>query len=363
MTIKIAVVPGDGVGAEVIAAVLPALELLAGSYRLDLGYDVFDWGADKWLADGIGLPAGAIETLSREYAAVLLGALGDPRIPDMAHGREILLGLRRGLDLYVNYRPVLVDGRTIHLYRENTQGLYAGTGGMLTRGRAVEVAVDECVYTRSTVTKFIRFCLGDASARGCSKVTLVHKANAVPNTGGLWLDIFRNELLRYPALTSTSEYVDSFCYNLVRSPAAYECVLASNLFGDIISDIGAALMGGLGLAPSASLCPETRFGLFEPVHGSAPDIAGRGIANPCGAAMSTVLMLEHFGMHQAADLLRSGVADALSSAPTADLGGTCTTVAFMAEVLRHMRASASAGTVAAQREDAASGLDRLHTIR
>lgn len=345
MTTKIAVVPGDGVGAEVIPAVLPALELLADSYRLDLDYDLLDWGAERWLADGIGLPAGAIETLSREYAAVLLGALGDPRIPDMAHGREILLGLRKGLDLYVNYRPARVDGRTIHLYRENTQGLYAGIGGSLTCGRTVEVAIDECIYTRSTVTKFVRFCLGDASARGCRKVTLVHKANAVPNTGGLWLDIFQNELLRYPALASTSEYVDSFCYNLVRSPAAYESVLSSNLFGDIISDIGAALMGGLGLAPSASLCPETGFGLFEPVHGSAPDIAGSGTANPCGAAMSVALMLEHLGMQQAARILQGSVRDALSSAPTADLGGTSTTVTFMEEVLRNMRASMHSGVL------------------
>lgn len=339
MTVRIAVVPGDGVGAEVVQAVLPALELLVGCYRLDLRYEVFDWGAERWLADGTGLPAGAIENLSRDYAAVLLGALGDPRIPDMAHGREILLGLRKGLDLYVNYRPVLVDARTIHLYRENTQGLYAGLGGSLRSGRTVEVAIDECIYTRGTVTKFIRFCLGDASARGCRKVTLVHKANAVPNTGGLWLDIFENELLRHPALVSTSEYVDSFCYNLVRSPAAYECVLASNLFGDIISDIGAALMGGLGLAPSASLCPETGFGLFEPVHGSAPDIAGTGTANPCGMAMSMALMLEHLGIPQAAEVLRSGVRYALVSAPTTDLGGMATTVTFMEEVMRHMRES------------------------
>jgi 3-isopropylmalate dehydrogenase len=338
MTTRIAVVPGDGVGAEVIPAVLPALELLAGGYRLDLEYEVFDWGADKWLAEGIGLPAGAIETLSRDYAAVLLGALGDPRIPDMAHGREILLGLRKGLDLYVNYRPVRVDGRTIHLYRENTQGLYAGLGGSLRTGGSVEVAIDECVYTRSTVTKFIRYCLEDASAGGCGKVTLVHKANAVPNTGGLWLDVFQHELPRYPALTSTSEYVDSFCYNLIRSPADYECVLAANLFGDIISDIGAALMGGLGLAPSASLCPETGFGLFEPVHGSAPDIAGTGTANPCGAAMSMALMLDHLGLHQPAELLRNGVGAALVAAPTVDLGGDATTESFMAEVLRSMRA-------------------------
>src|SRR5262249_37541431 len=158
---------------------------LSMELRLGLTYDVFDWGAEKWLAEGVGLPAGAIDLLTREYRAVLFGALGDPRVPDLAHGREILLGLRGGLDLYVNYRPIPLPSGTIDLYRENTQGLYVGVGGTVARGQAVDVAIDQCVYTRDNVTRFVRFCLGEVHRKGRGKVTLVHKSNAVPNTGRL----------------------------------------------------------------------------------------------------------------------------------------------------------------------------------
>ncbi|MEJ8660437.1 MULTISPECIES: isocitrate/isopropylmalate dehydrogenase family protein [Streptomyces] len=331
---KIAVVPGDGIGKEVVPAVLPTLEYLSEAYQLGLEYDVFTWGADQWLDTGIGLPAGAIDLLSSEYTSVFLGALGDPRIPDMAHGRDILLGMRKGLDLYVNYRPITLPSGVIDLYRENTQGLYVGIGGTVARAGTVSVAIDECVYTRETVEKFVRFCLGQLRDKGRRKVTLVHKSNAVPNTGGLWQDVFRRELQNFPELAGSEEYVDSFCYNLVRDATPYEGILASNLFGDIISDIGAALMGGLGLASSASICPETGFALFEPVHGSAPDIAGKGIANPYAAAMSLALMLDHLGHGQAAELFRTCVIEvSQSDAATPDLGGQGTTGRFMDHVV------------------------------
>jgi isocitrate/isopropylmalate dehydrogenase len=332
--VRIAVVPGDGIGPEVVSATLPALALLRDRLGLDLDYDVFGWGAEEWLATGVGLPPGALDRLGRDYRAVLLGALGDPRIPDMAHGRAILLGLRRGLDLYVNHRPIELAGHTVDLFRENTQDLYAGIGGSVTRFGSVTVAVDECVYTRDIVERFTRFALGRLRAGGRAKVTLVHKANAVPNTGQLWLDVFRAELEAFPELDATDEYVDSFCYHFVRDPTRYEGVLTSNLFGDIISDIGAALMGGLGLAASANLCPETNFGLFEPVHGSAPDIAGLGIANPCAAAMSLAMLLRHTGHAEAAGLLRAAVRAATGSdAATPDLGGHGTTEEFMRAVM------------------------------
>ncbi|MFJ8309562.1 MULTISPECIES: isocitrate/isopropylmalate dehydrogenase family protein [unclassified Streptomyces] len=335
---KIAVVPGDGIGKEVVPAVLPALEYLNGAYRLGLEYEVFPWGADEWLATGVGLPAGAIDLLTSEYASVFLGALGDPRIPDMAHGRDILLGMRKGLDLYVNHRPITLPSGVIDLYRENTQGLYVGIGGTVAPAGRVTVAIDECVYTRDTVEKFVRFCLGQLRDKGRRKVTLVHKSNAVPNTGGLWQDVFRRELTAFPELTGSEEYVDSFCYNLVRDATPYEGVLASNLFGDIVSDIGAALMGGLGLASSASVCPETGLALFEPVHGSAPDIAGKGIANPYAAAMSLAMMLDHLGHGRPAALLRGCVTEvSRSDAATPDLGGQGTTERFMDEVMALLR--------------------------
>ncbi|KUF18084.1 isocitrate/isopropylmalate dehydrogenase family protein [Streptomyces silvensis] len=331
---RIAVIPGDGIGKEVVPAALPALTALCETFGLPLSYDVLDWGADTWLATGVGLPDGAVERLPRTYDAVLLGALGDPRIPDMAHGREILLGLRRGLDLYVNHRPVVLDSGVIDIYRENTQGLYAGVGGSVTRSGSVTVAIDESVHTRAAVEDFVRYCLRRLRDDGRRKVTLVHKSNAVPNTGRLWQDVFRRELTAFPELTGSEEYVDAFCYHLVRDPSPYEGVLVSSLFGDIISDIGAALMGGLGLAAGASVCPETHFALFEPVHGSAPDIAGKGIANPYATLMCLALMLDHFGHGAPADLLRTCVREAARGATaTPDIGGHGTTDLFMDTVL------------------------------
>jgi 3-isopropylmalate dehydrogenase len=308
---RIAVIPGDGIGPEVIPAALRTLALLTEKMHLDLDWEVFDWGAQRWLDQGVGMPDGAIGMLSREYRAILFGALGDRRIPDMAHGRAILLGLRTGLDLYVNYRPLFLPGATVDLYRENTQGLYAGVGGTV-----ADTAMDTCLYTRQAVVRFIRYCLADLSSKGRRKVTLVHKANAVPHTGRLWQQVFHSELAAFPELTATEEYVDSFCYHLVRDASRYEGVLTENLFGDIASDVGAALMGGLGFAASASLCPETGFGLFEPVHGSAPDIAGTGVANPYAAIMSAAMLLGHIGYHAAAGHLRECLRLAAPAATT-----------------------------------------------
>jgi isocitrate/isopropylmalate dehydrogenase len=333
-TMKIAVIPGDGIGAEVVPAALRVLAALNQTLDLNVAYDVFDWGADRWLADGVGLPDGALEIIREQYCAVFFGALGDPRIPDMAHGREILLGLRRGLNLYVNHRPIPLPGGTIDVYRENTQGLYAGVGGELRRAGTIEVAIDECIYLRETVEKFVRYCFSDLSRRGRRKATLVHKSNAVPNTGRLWQEVFWKEIQWYPEMEGSEEYVDAFCYHLIRDASLYQGVLTDNLFGDIISDIGAALMGGLGLAASASICPSTGFALFEPIHGSAPDLAGRGIANPYGAVMSLVLLLEHLGFDKPATAIRTSLQVAVHSAATPDLGGTATTSAFVNEVLR-----------------------------
>lgn len=334
---RIAVVPGDGIGKEVVPAALRVLTTVSETLELDLAYDVLDWGADRWIAEGVGLPDGALERLQRDYRAVFFGALGDPRVPDMAHGREILLGLRRGLNLYVNHRPIPLPSGTVDVYRENTEGLYVGVGGELGRAGRVEVAIDECVYQRDTVEKFVRYCLADLRRRGRRKVTLVHKSNAVPNTGRLWQEVFRQELQCYPDLEGSEEYVDAFCYHLVRDASSYEGVLADNLFGDIISDIGAALMGGLGLAASASICPESELALFEPVHGSAPHLAGQGTANPYAAVMSLVLLLEHLDLREAARAVRTSLQAAVFTAATPDLGGNDTTEGFVDEVLRLLK--------------------------
>jgi isocitrate/isopropylmalate dehydrogenase len=333
--VRIAVIPGDGIGIEVIDAVLPLMDALDDAFDLCIERVMFDWGADKWLSEGVSLPADALTMLQREFDYILFGAVGDRRIPDMAYGREILLGLRRGLSLYVNYRPLLLPDHRVELYRENTQGLYAGIGGSVDSGGLTQVAIDECVYTRDVVTRFIGYCLAQLARRGIRTVTLVHKANAVPNTGQLWRAVFWELVAQFPELAGAEEYVDSFCYKFVRDPRQYEAVLAPNLFGDIISDLGAALMGGLGMAPSANICPESGFGLFEPVHGSAPDIVGTGAANPAGAALSLSLLLDHAGRTEAAEALRECVLAASASvAATPDIGGAGTTTSFVDMALR-----------------------------
>ncbi|MEV0458998.1 isocitrate/isopropylmalate family dehydrogenase [Catellatospora methionotrophica] len=334
---RIAVIPGDGIGQEVVAAALPALDLVAEIFDLDATVEQFDWGADRWLRTGVGLPEGAVAQLRAEFDAVLLGALGDPRIPDMAHGRDILLGLRRGLDLCVNHRPLPLATGTIELFRENTQGLYAGVGGIVGPPDRPTVAIDECVYTRDTVQRFLRYSLGRIRDAGQRRVTLVHKANAVPHTGRLWRELYAAELAAFPELDGTDEYVDAFCYHLVRDPGRYQGVVAPNLFGDIISDIGAALLGGLGLAASASICPQARLALFEPVHGSAPDIAGTGVANPYATVLCLALMLDHLDHRAPADALRAALAAARAEGGTPDVGGHDTTGAFMTRVLAALR--------------------------
>lgn len=349
--INIAVIPGDGIGREVIPAALDVLEYLKRRYDLDIEHVVFDWSADRWLKEGIGIPDGGVELLRNEFNAVLFGALGDPRIPDMAHGRAILLGLRRSFDLYVNFRPIyplinprlpsglfdFADMRTIGIYRENTQGIYQGIGGITTDGENADVAIDVCTYTRKKIEKFLSYALTDALERGMSRITLVHKSNAVNNTGALWQSVFREKMAQYPTLVPSEEYVDSFCYHFVRQPFRYEAIVTSNLFGDIISDLGAAVMGGLGLAPSANICPDSRFALFEPVHGSAPDIAGQGIANPTGAILSLALLLEHHGYSSVASTLRLVLTAKLASGQvTSDLGGTENTAVFVTDLLRRM---------------------------
>jgi isocitrate/isopropylmalate dehydrogenase len=334
---RIAVIPGDGIGPEVISAAVSALDVLDSMFGLGTELTTFDWGADKWIAEGVGLPAGALQMLQRDFDYILFGALGDPRIPDMAHGREILLGMRRGLSLRVNYRPLYMPDHTIDLYRENTQGEYVGVGGRIESSGLVDVAIDQCIYTRDAVTRFLAYSLADAVAKGRHTATLVHKANAIPNTGALWQDVFWTEIGKHPSLHGTEEYVDSFCYNLIDDPRRYEAVVLPNLFGDIAADLGAFLVGGMGMVPSASISPETGFGLFEPVHGSAPDIVGTGTANPFAATMCVVLLLKHAGRSDAATALRECLElCAASPAATPDLGGQGTTQSFIDAVLAQL---------------------------
>lgn len=313
MKISIAVIPGDGIGAEVIPVACDILSLICGFKGVSLDLQYYDWGYDRFLKDGVSLPAGGIEAIRDKHDCILFGAIGDPRASDMSYARDILLGLRSGFNLSVNHRPLyLYDGesellKTVNIFRENTQGIYQGIGGNVMKSSAVDVAIDSCIYTKENVSTFIEYCFNKISRSNNCKVTLVHKANAIPNTGKLWLKQFYQLGVAYPNLELSDEYVDSFCYQFVSDKTRYVNVLCPNLFGDIVSDLGAAFVGGLGYAPSANINPCSGVALFEPVHGSAPDIVATGKANPAGSILSAAMLLDYFGFNVEASQLRDAV--------------------------------------------------------
>ncbi|HZI13149.1 MAG TPA: isocitrate/isopropylmalate dehydrogenase family protein [Myxococcus sp.] len=350
---RVAVIPGDGVGQEVMPQALRVLATLDASRELRL--DAFDFGADRWLATGVGLPEGQVEAFRRDYAAILFGAVGDPRVPGQAHAREILLALRFGLDLYVNFRPCRLRHERLGplkgkgprevdfvIFRENTQGFYTGGGRIEREGAADELSVAEEPHTRAGVERLIRAGFEWARAHGKRRVTLSDKSNAVP-AHGLWLRTFREVARGYPELEARHVYVDALAMDLVRKPEDFQVIVTTNLFGDILSDLGAALIGGPGLAPSANLNPDST-PLFEPVHGSAPDIAGKGVVNPFAMLLTLALMLETLGLAEDARRVEGAVDAALAAGEvTVDLGGTLSTVQATDAVLRHLDSGARRG--------------------
>jgi 3-isopropylmalate dehydrogenase len=342
---RIAVIPGDGIGTEVTVETVKLLEQLSASDGLDFTLDAWDLGADRYLRTGSAITEEEMARLEQDYDAIFLGAIGDPRVPDHAHARAILLGLRFRLDLYINLRPVrlyhpalspLKDpdaARTdMVIFRENTEGVYVGMGGNLRKGTPDEVAIEEDVNTRKGVERIIRAAFEYARSRGRRRVTLTDKANAMTFAGGLYRRVFAEVGREYGEVEQEAIYADALALDMVRRPARYDVIVAPNLFGDVLSDLAAALVGGLGLAPSASLHPG-RPGLFEPVHGSAPDIAGTDRANPLAALLTAALLLEQLGhVAQAGrveDAVRAVIAEGLT---TPDLGGTLGTAAVGAAV-------------------------------
>lgn len=348
---RIAVVPGDGIGQEVIPEGVRLLEQLNATFSLGMELESKDWGAERYLREGRGMPEGALDDLRENYDAVYFGALGDPRIPDMAHGREILLGMRQGLDLYANVRPVQVmDAKLCPLkgkgpnevnfvvIRENTEDLYVSMGGRFKPDTVDEVAIDESMNTYKGVERVIRYAFDYATQNGRKKVTLTDKSNAIRFGGGLWQRVFREVAAEYPDISTDHLFVDVAAMEMVRAPERFDVVVANNLFGDILSDLGAGLVGSLGLAASANLCPGN-IGLFEPVHGSAPDIAGQGKANPLAAFLTAALMLRFLDAPEAADAVDAAVQSAVEqNQVTADLGGTLGT-AEVGAVIRERLAS------------------------
>lgn len=337
---RIAIIPGDGIGVEVTRQAVKVLSRISETVRLDLQFDEWDLGAERYLRTGSAITPEEMSRLETEYDAIFLGALGDPRVPDQAHARAILLGLRFHLDLYINLRPVrLVDPRLsplkdvtpedvdLVIFRENTEGTYVGLGGTFKKGTADEVAIEEDINTRKGVERIIRAAFEHARATGRKRVTLSDKANAMQHAGGLWRRVFAEVGAEYPEIEREAIYIDALALDIVLRPARYQVIVTSNLFGDILSDLAAALAGGLGLAPSANLHPG-RPGLFEPVHGSAPDIAGQDRANPLAAIMTAALMLENLGFPREAARIEEAVRRSLELGQTTpDLGGNLGTEA------------------------------------
>lgn len=331
---RIAIIPGDGIGGDVTAEAVRVLECVAARTGVALELDTWDLGAQRYLDTGVTITADEMSELAG-YDAIFLGAMGDARVPNNVHARDILLGMRFQLDLYINLRPVqLFESRLsplrdirpedvdLVIFRENTEGVYVGMGGNFKKGTADEIAIEEDVNTRKGVERIIRAAFEYARSHGRRRVTLTDKANAMTFGGGLYRRVFALVGGEYPDIAQNAVYADALALDLVLHPSKYDVIVASNLFGDIISDLAAALVGGLGLAPSASLHPG-RVGLFEPVHGSAPDLVGTGRANPLAAVLTAGLMLRHLGEEAGAAAIEQSVRRAVSMGHTTpDLGGT-----------------------------------------
>jgi len=346
---KIAVVPGDGIGVDVTAEAVKVLEHVGRRRGLPLELKFYPWSADHYLKTGETVPAGGFEELS-SYDAVFMGAFGDPRVPDMKHAADILLGARFRLDLYVNFRPVrCLDDRLCPLkgfsakdvdfvvFRENTEGSYVGAGGHLKKGTADEVAVQEDVSTRKGVERILRAAFEWAKAHGRKRVVMSDKSNAMRFVGDLWQRAFAEVKKDYPGIEASHLYIDALCMQMVKDPRQFDVIVTNNMFGDIATDLGAALQGGLGMAASGNIHPG-RASMFEPVHGSAPKYAGTGKANPFGAILTAGLMLEHLGKSSEAAAVEAAVAACVrEGAATADVGGSLSTSAAGDAVCARLR--------------------------
>lgn len=335
---RIAIIAGDGIGPEVIDEAVKILDRVRDTHGVELELTHFDWGAEKYLKEGVTLPEGALEMLTENFDAILAGAFGDPRVASNKHAEDILLGMRRGLDLYINQRPVKLyadkltplknvasDEIDFVVFRENTEGAYCGAGGFMKKGTPDEIATQEELNTRKGVERIIEAAFDFAQRAGRKKVTMADKSNVQRFGGDLWQRTFKEVAARYPEVEANHQYVDAMAMFMVLNPQQYDVVVTNNLFGDILTDLGAALQGGLGMAASGNIHPG-KVSLFEPVHGSAPPMAGKGIANPIGAILTTAMMLEWLGFKEAGDAIEKAIKDAIANGETTkDLGGSLST--------------------------------------
>ena len=327
---RIAVVPGDGIGKEVIAQALSVAKAIGA----DVAFTEFDWSADRYLEDRTTIPPDGFTMLSRDFDAIFVGALGDPRVPSNIHAKEILLGMRFKMDLYANLRPVKCLDDTLCplkgcraedidfvVVRENTEGPYVDIGGVFKQGTPDEVAVQEDVNTRKGVERVIRYAFEYARQHGRQKVLMTDKSNVMTYAHGLWQRIFKQVAADYSDIQSQHMYVDALCMHMVRDPTQFDVIVTNNMFGDIITDLAAALQGGLGMAASGNIHPG-KTSMFEPVHGSAPPFAGKNIANPIGAISTAAMMLEYLGLTNEARKINAAVLEAVRQKKTTqDIGG------------------------------------------
>jgi 3-isopropylmalate dehydrogenase len=337
---RIAIIPGDGIGREVIPEAVKAIAATKASVELT----TFDWSAERYLADGVTVPPDGFTMLARDFDAILVGAFGDPRVPTNIHAKEILLGMRFKMDLYASVRPVrLLDSALCPLkgvepkdidfvvIRENTEGMYVDAGGCFKQDTPDEIAVQEDINSRKGVERIIRYAFDycerhtkqDGSAR--KRVLMTDKANVMTYAGGLWQRVFKEVSREYPQIAAEHMYVDALCMQMVRDPRPLDIVVANNMFGDILTDLAAGLQGGLGMAASGNIHPG-KTSMFEPVHGSAPPIAGKNIANPFGAILTTAMMLAHLGLTSEAGKIEAAVLEAIRQEKTTqDIGGSLRT--------------------------------------
>ena len=330
---RIAIIPGDGIGKEVTAEAVKVLQAIGDTFGKKFELEHLPWSADHYLKTQQTMPANGYDLL-RQFDAVFIGALGDPRVPDNRHARDILLGTRFELDLYVNYRPVkLLDERLCPLkgrtpkdvnfvvFRENTEGVYVSIGGRFKAGTDDEVAIQEEINTYKGVHRIVRHAFEYAKANGLTKVCMADKSNAMPQGHALWQRVFKELIPQFPGITATHYYIDALAMYMVLDPGQFEVIVTNNLFGDIITDLGATFQGGLGMAASGNLHPG-KTSMFEPVHGSAPKFAGKNIANPIGAIASMALLLETAGLTEEAAAIDAAVLKAVrENQVTSDIGG------------------------------------------
>jgi len=343
---RIALIPGDGIGTEVLPPACAVLDAVGRRHGLEFDYDELDWSCRRYLDEGAMMPADGIDRI-RHHDAVLLGAVGWPGVPDHVSLWGLLIPIRREFRQYVNLRPIkvldgvpspLVRGTTdvdLVVVRENVEGEYSEIGGRLHRGTPAELALQESVFTRAGIERIATYAFETARERG-GKVTSATKSNGIIHTMPFWDEVVAEVGERHPDVPWRQEHIDALVAKVVLDPTRFDVIVGSNLFGDILSDLAGAVAGSIGIAPAANLNPERDFpSMFEPVHGSAPDIAGQGVANPLGAIWSASMMLDHLGHPEAAAEVFDAFASVLAAdgPRTPDMGGTASTQELTQRVL------------------------------